>query len=204
MADAELPQPMLGLVVARRDETDNRDAGGCQPGERVTVEPAQICRQDDGSGRATRSCSKQIGKVDAPADDDDAEVLPFERRDQLRLPNCVGDGGEDRNVHVPAGGDAIGKAGDDGPAEAGDDGSAEAGDEGCGAVAPSGTRTRSTEPSCAADTTASTNATGTANTTPDPPDPPRAESVIVAAMVTADKTRRGTGAVSLEFDFGVT
>lgn len=143
MPDAQLTQPALGIVALRgtpaaRDEADDRDTGRCQPRERVTVEPPQVRGKDHGACGASRGRGQQISHVDAPADDDHAEVLPLESRHEIGLPDGVGDCGQDGDVHEEAavagadGGEAVEDA--DGPAE------------GAERLPLPGTRTRSTAP----------------------------------------------------------
>ena len=40
MHDAKLTQPAFRLVIARNHKSDNSDASGIEPGQRVTIESA--------------------------------------------------------------------------------------------------------------------------------------------------------------------
>ncbi len=142
------------------NQADDRNPRGCQPGQCIAVESAQVGRQDH---RASGTCGgrgEQVRKVDATTDHDDAEVLALEGRHQIGFPHGIGDGGQNGDAQgdaEPARSDGEGLAALTGDAMAGD---ATAGDVtavGDGgptvtpavtrAVAAAGTRTRSTEPS---------------------------------------------------------
>src|SRR3954451_18726553 len=100
MLNAQLSQPALGLLVAGDDQADDGDTCDRKPGERISVEAAEIRRQQDGpredGGRrrggptrvggaksrkqrdgprgAVARRSQQVGEVDTSAYDADAVV----------------------------------------------------------------------------------------------------------------------------------
>jgi hypothetical protein len=111
--NAELTKAALGFVVARRDQSDDCHPRRRKAGERIAVEPAQISGQDHRAGSATGRRGQQIREVDTAPDHADPEILAFEGRHQIGLPNAVGHRGEDGNIH----GDAVPVGDPNGPAD---------------------------------------------------------------------------------------
>ena len=99
MLDAQLAQPPLGVLVARRDQPDDGHARDRQPAEGVAVQPPQVGREQRGLRLAGGGGREQVGEVDAAAHDADAEVAAGQRGDELGLPDRVADGGQDGDGH---------------------------------------------------------------------------------------------------------
>ena len=59
--DAQPVQPVLALVVAGRDHPDHGDAAGEQAADGVTVEPPQVCREQNGAGLTGLRGREQVG-----------------------------------------------------------------------------------------------------------------------------------------------
>jgi hypothetical protein len=94
VSDTELTQPPFRGLVASRDQTDHRHPGDREPGQRIAVQPPQVRGQDDGAGEAGRRRGEQIREVDAPAHDRHPVIAAPQRRDQIRLPPGVRNGGQ--------------------------------------------------------------------------------------------------------------
>ena len=112
---AELAEPGLGLLVARRAQPDDGDVGSSQPGQRVAVEAAELGRQQGGPRGAGGRGRQQVGEVDAAADHGDAGRRALEAGDQRGLPARAGDRGQDGDAHGlddPAGAAPAGHLGD--------------------------------------------------------------------------------------------
>ena len=89
----------LGDVVTGREQADDRHLRQCQPGERVPVEPTQVCRHERRPTGAGGGSGQEVGEVDTPPYDRNAVPTALQRRDHRGLPARAGDGGEQRHGH---------------------------------------------------------------------------------------------------------